>query len=537
MGCNLYSRHIQVDGEMLAIQVQDTPGVQLSNSRPFIFQIHEHSLDCNEQLNRCIRWADALVIVFSITDYKSFELLSHLYHHVRQLHPGNMVPVVIVANKADLLHIKEVEPQQGLQLANMLGCTFYEVSVSENYNNVFNAFHLLCKEVNKQQITSTPERRRTSLIPRPKSPNMQDLKRRFKQALSAKLKTGLMNETIAHHNHDTHPARLVAALWQGPIFTPIMDVLSIQKPHCSADGKYQSMKKMISSTSLKCMRPHKHTQGDTEDMHSRAAQSYQCCHQSSLLVHHFPPPDSDVQPAMGLGSSKCHLGIESPQIWVLRHSCTALSRSSFSLLSLDKENRQLDNQAKNRLFSFPVSKSYDQRSQTPQTAATELYRQCKLCRASTGKQQRKKGVRPEVEEGQPRLRNETTRANMLTDFHLHDLLILHRPSRLVSSAQRIGCNLTSANKQEVAIPDTGTTLSHGSKVLVSNHSHHPCVEPGQLGGSSHGFAVGCLLWVEEMSDCFPTASCKAIERSPGPVVSTRLILWRSMHSSKPKENM
>lgn len=163
--------------------------LQLSNLRPFTFQIHEHSLDCNEQLNRCIRWADALVIVFSITDYKSFELLSHLYHHVRQLHPGNMVPVVIVANKADLLHIKEVEPQQGLQLANMLGCTFYEVSVSENYNNVFNAFHLLCKEVNKQQITSTPERRRTSLIPRPKSPNMQDLKRRFKQALSAKVRT------------------------------------------------------------------------------------------------------------------------------------------------------------------------------------------------------------------------------------------------------------------------------------------------------------------------------------------------------------
>ncbi|XP_074848863.1 ras-like protein family member 11B [Carettochelys insculpta] len=176
---NLYSRQIQIDGEMLAIQVQDTPGVQ----------IHEHSLDCNEQLNRCIRWADAVVIVFSITDYKSYEVLSCLHQQVRQLHPGNRVPIVVVANKADLLHIKEVEPQHGLQLANMLGCTFYEVSVSENYNDVFNAFQLLCKEVSKQQITSTPEKRRTSLIPRPKSPNMQDLKRRFKQALSAKVRT------------------------------------------------------------------------------------------------------------------------------------------------------------------------------------------------------------------------------------------------------------------------------------------------------------------------------------------------------------
>ncbi|KAL8207411.1 UNVERIFIED_CONTAM: Ras-like protein member 11B [Gekko kuhli] len=176
---NLYSRQIEIDGEMLAIQVQDTPGVQ----------IHGHSLDCNEQLNRCIRWADAVVIVFSITDYKSYELLSHFHQHIRQLHPGNKVPVVVIANKADLLHIKEVEPQHGLQLASMLGSTFYEVSVSENYKEVFSAFHSLCKDVCKQPSVSTPEKRRTSLIPRPKSPNMQDLKRRFKQALSAKVRT------------------------------------------------------------------------------------------------------------------------------------------------------------------------------------------------------------------------------------------------------------------------------------------------------------------------------------------------------------
>ncbi|XP_053114311.1 ras-like protein family member 11B [Hemicordylus capensis] len=175
---NLYSRQIEIDGEMFAIQVQDTPGVQ----------VHGHSLVCNEQLNRCIRWADAVVIVFSITDYKSYELLGHFHQQIRQLHPGNRVPVVVIANKADLLHVKEVEPQHGLQLANMWGCTFYEVSVSENYKEVFNAFHSLCKDVCKQQ-TSTPEKRRTSLIPRPKSPNMQDLKRRFKQALSAKVRT------------------------------------------------------------------------------------------------------------------------------------------------------------------------------------------------------------------------------------------------------------------------------------------------------------------------------------------------------------
>lgn len=155
-----------------------------------LFQVHENGLSCSEQLNRCIRWADAVVIVFSITDYKSYELTSQLHQHVQQLHLGTRLPVVVVANKADLLHVKQVDPQLGLQLAGVLGCSFYEVSVSENDNDVYNAFHVLCKEVShKQQPSGTPEKRRTSLIPRPKSPNMQDLKRRFKQALSAKVRT------------------------------------------------------------------------------------------------------------------------------------------------------------------------------------------------------------------------------------------------------------------------------------------------------------------------------------------------------------
>nr|XP_006138971.1 ras-like protein family member 11A isoform X2 [Pelodiscus sinensis] len=47
----------------------------------------------------------------------------------------------------------------------------------------------LCKEVSKlHNHSSSGDRRRSSIIPRPKSPNMQDLKRRFKQALSSKVK-------------------------------------------------------------------------------------------------------------------------------------------------------------------------------------------------------------------------------------------------------------------------------------------------------------------------------------------------------------
>lgn len=158
------------------------------------------------------------MLVYSITDYKSYEIISHLHQHVCRVHPENRVPVIIVGNKADLLHAKQVEPHHGLQLANVLGCTYYEVSASENYNDVYNAFHVLCKEISKQQMSSNAEKRKTSIIARPKSPNMLDLRRRFKQALSAKVRTATSVWTDSWksfgHGFVKHEIKMSTKFWK-----------------------------------------------------------------------------------------------------------------------------------------------------------------------------------------------------------------------------------------------------------------------------------------------------------------------------------
>ncbi|XP_007257097.2 ras-like protein family member 11B [Astyanax mexicanus] len=186
---NLYSREVQLDGDQVAIQVQDTPGVQ----------VNANGLSCTDHVTRSIQWADAVVMVYSVTDHRSFDLISQLHQLVSNAHGerSNIPPIILLANKADLLHVRRVDAQQGPLLASALGCFFYEVSASEDYSQVHGAFHRLCRELAKQQpLPSQPsvttvgsEKRRSPLIPRPKSPNMQDLKRRFKQALSAKVRT------------------------------------------------------------------------------------------------------------------------------------------------------------------------------------------------------------------------------------------------------------------------------------------------------------------------------------------------------------
>ncbi|MBN3321725.1 RSLBA protein, partial [Atractosteus spatula] len=179
---NLYSRLVQLEGAPLSVQIQDTPCVQMSGDGARI----------PDMVARSIQWADCFLLVYSITDYRSYEAIQCLHQHIRQAHPECKAPVAVVANKGDLLHARRVPAHEGLRLASELGAVFLELSTSETYEDVSDVFAHLCKEACKQQAQCIlGEKRRGSVIPRPKSPNMQDLKRRFKQALSSKAKPAL----------------------------------------------------------------------------------------------------------------------------------------------------------------------------------------------------------------------------------------------------------------------------------------------------------------------------------------------------------
>lgn len=174
----LYSRLVYVEGDQVSLQIQDTPGG---------IQVQDSLTQPGDPLSKCVQWADGFLLVYSITDYDSYLAIRPLHQHIRKVHPDSRAPVVIVGNKGDLLHARQVQTREGVQLANELGSLFLEVSTSENYEDVCDAFRHLCREVSKLHSLGS-ERRRASVVPRPRSPNMQDLKRRFKQALSSKAK-------------------------------------------------------------------------------------------------------------------------------------------------------------------------------------------------------------------------------------------------------------------------------------------------------------------------------------------------------------
>uniref|UniRef100_A0A8D2Q2R6 small monomeric GTPase n=1 Tax=Varanus komodoensis TaxID=61221 RepID=A0A8D2Q2R6_VARKO len=177
----LYSRKLTIDGEQISLQVQDTP-----------FDENE-VICCQEQINRSIYWADGFVFVYSITDYESYRVIRPLHQHIRKIHPNANIPLLLMANKGDLLRARQVSTKDGCQLASELGCTYSEVSARENCDGVREAFTQLCQEMSRMIAGCNGEKRRGLHLVRPKSPNMQDLKRRLKQALSSKGKAATIS--------------------------------------------------------------------------------------------------------------------------------------------------------------------------------------------------------------------------------------------------------------------------------------------------------------------------------------------------------
>lgn len=130
-----------------------------------------------------IREGEGFLIVYSITSRPTFERVEHVVERVLRVkdesglplpssssNPYGLsttdgsgsgsgggggsgsgmwaarVPIVIVGNKKDMFHSREVSTDEGASLAKRLGCEFFEVSAKTN-SNVEAAFKCLVKKI------------------------------------------------------------------------------------------------------------------------------------------------------------------------------------------------------------------------------------------------------------------------------------------------------------------------------------------------------------------------------------------------------
>uniref|UniRef100_A0A674KAM9 small monomeric GTPase n=1 Tax=Terrapene triunguis TaxID=2587831 RepID=A0A674KAM9_9SAUR len=108
------------------------------------------SKDCIPRLEKRVQWADGFILVYSICDRASFNVLRpkvQVIKAAKEALSQEKVPIVIVGNKRDLHHRRAVSSEEGRLLALSMDCEFYEVSAAEAYHGALMVFQGLAERI------------------------------------------------------------------------------------------------------------------------------------------------------------------------------------------------------------------------------------------------------------------------------------------------------------------------------------------------------------------------------------------------------
>ncbi|XP_031619177.1 ras-related and estrogen-regulated growth inhibitor-like protein isoform X2 [Contarinia nasturtii] len=123
----LYRQTISLDSGLLDVEIIDV-SADTENDFPI------------EQ----IQWADSCLIVYSIIDRESFKYATRALGNLKSLQNGPSA--YLIANKADLDHLREVSESEGASLAASHGIGFCEISVADNSPSLYKAFERLLND-------------------------------------------------------------------------------------------------------------------------------------------------------------------------------------------------------------------------------------------------------------------------------------------------------------------------------------------------------------------------------------------------------
>jgi GTPase KRas len=152
-----YRKQVNIDQQSCMLEVLDTAGQE----------------EYTALRDQWIRDGEGFILVYSITSRNSFNRIQRFYNQVQRVkesgHPNSPtgstylpaqmnagpaysgpVPVMLVGNKSDKHHEREVSSQEGQALARELGCDFVEAS-AKNCINVEKAFFDVVRQLRRQR--------------------------------------------------------------------------------------------------------------------------------------------------------------------------------------------------------------------------------------------------------------------------------------------------------------------------------------------------------------------------------------------------
>ena len=141
VGLDFKIRTVEIDDKLIKLQMWDTAGQERFRTIT----------------SSCYRGAHGIMVVYSVTDKRTFDNVRHWLHEMEKYSDNESVVKLLVANKTDLMRV--VEEDEGRKIAEELGMAFIETSAKTS-DNVEESFITVAKRIMELNVVAPLEKTR-----------------------------------------------------------------------------------------------------------------------------------------------------------------------------------------------------------------------------------------------------------------------------------------------------------------------------------------------------------------------------------------
>ncbi|CAH1385086.1 unnamed protein product [Tenebrio molitor] len=142
-----YLQHVEVDGQCCILDVLDTAGQE----------------EFSAMQEQYMRKGDGFLLVYSVTDKNSYENIINFHTQILRVKDRDTYPMLLVANKVDLVHLRKITEEQGRELAHKLGIPYIETSAKDPPVNIDATFHEVVRIIRNQPQPDNEKQRKRKL--------------------------------------------------------------------------------------------------------------------------------------------------------------------------------------------------------------------------------------------------------------------------------------------------------------------------------------------------------------------------------------
>ena len=129
IGCDVYTKNIQIDDEIVTLLLWDIAGQKSWQSFRNIYY----------------KGAHGAIVMFDLTRYNTFN--PNIEHWIKELWDyTGLVPIILIGNKVDLIDLRDVRKKDPKKYSEAINCKYIETSAKTG-ENVDDAFHYITRKI------------------------------------------------------------------------------------------------------------------------------------------------------------------------------------------------------------------------------------------------------------------------------------------------------------------------------------------------------------------------------------------------------